>query len=118
MGEMHAPAALPQRTRNVRHRFVASRDHDLLASLLSEYIVFLPPSVQSPIPGGEHAIGCRQYRQMAAQWRDAGEIIAFEVMVRPIKALAAPGEETGNRIDPQLSLWKQLAGVPLIFAAF
>jgi hypothetical protein len=43
---------------------------------------------------------------MAAQGRDAGEIIAFEVMARPIEALAAPGEETGNRIGPQLSLWK------------
>jgi hypothetical protein len=81
MGEMHALAALPQRTRNVWHRFVASRDHDLLASPLCEYIVFRPPSLQSPIPGGEHAIGCRQYRQMAAQGRDAGEIIEFEVMI-------------------------------------
>jgi hypothetical protein len=56
MGEMHARAALPQRTRNVRHRFVASRGHDLQASPWSEYIVFRPPSAQSPIPGGEHAI--------------------------------------------------------------
>jgi hypothetical protein len=100
------------RNGRVWHRFIASRDHDLLASPLSEYIVFRPPSVQSPIPGGEHAIGCRQYRQMAAQGRDAGEIIEFEVMVRPIEALAAPGEETGNRISPQLSPWKQWAGVP------
>jgi hypothetical protein len=28
----------------------------------------------------------------------AGEMVEFEVMIRPIKALAAPGEEIGNRI--------------------
>jgi hypothetical protein len=28
----------------------------------------------------------------------AGEMIESEVMIRPIKALAAPGEEIGNRI--------------------
>ena len=31
-----------------------------------------------------------------------GEMIEFEVMIRPIKALAALGEEMGNRIGPQL----------------
>lgn len=94
---MHPLAALPQRTRNVWHRFVASRDHDLLASPLSEYIVFRPPTVQSLIPGGgEHAIGCRPFRQMAAHGRDASEIIAFEVIARPIEGLAAPGEEPGT----------------------
>jgi hypothetical protein len=41
---------------------------------------------------------------------EAGEMIEFEVMVRPIKALAALGEEMGNRIGPQLSLLKQAAG--------
>ena len=30
-----------------------------------------------------------------------GEMLEFEVMVRPIKALAARGEDMGNRIDPQ-----------------
>jgi hypothetical protein len=30
----------------------------------------------------------------------AGEMVEFEVMIRPIKALAAPGEEMGNRIGP------------------
>jgi len=40
----------------------------------------------------------------------AGEMIEFKVMVRPIKALASPGEETGNRIGPQLNLLKQAAG--------
>ncbi len=34
----------------------------------------------------------------------------FEVMIRPIKALAALGEEMGNRIGPQLALLKQAAG--------
>jgi hypothetical protein len=38
-------------------------------------------------------------------------MIEFEVMIRPIKALAALGEEMGNRIGPQLSRLKQLAGV-------
>jgi hypothetical protein len=28
----------------------------------------------------------------------AGEMVEVEVMIRPIKALAAPGEEIGNRI--------------------
>jgi hypothetical protein len=36
-------------------------------------------------------------------------MVEFEVMVRPIKALAALGEEMGNRIGPQLSLLKQAA---------
>jgi hypothetical protein len=39
-------------------------------------------------------------------------MMEFKVMVRPIKALATPGDETGNRIGPQLSLLKQAAGVP------
>ena len=58
-----------------------------------------------------------QCRQIAAQgvgdrFGDAGEIIEFEVMIRPIKALAALGEEIGNRIGPQLRLLKQAAGAP------
>src|SRR6202163_386149 len=51
MGESHALAPLPQRTLDGWHRFVASGDHGLLASLLSEHIVFRSPFVQSPIPG-------------------------------------------------------------------
>src|SRR5205807_5824584 len=51
MGEIPALAPLSQRTLDGWHRFVASGDHDLLASLLSEYIVFRSPFVQSPIPG-------------------------------------------------------------------
>ena len=51
MGENHALAPLPQRTLDGWHRFVASADRDLLASLLSEHIVFRSPFLQSPIPG-------------------------------------------------------------------
>lgn len=46
----------------------------------------------------------RQYRQMA------GETTEFEVMVRPVKALQALGEEMGNRIGLQLTRLKELAG--------
>ena len=46
------------------------------------------------------------------KFNDAGEMIEFEVMIRPIKALAALGEEMGNRIGPQLSRLKELAGAP------
>jgi hypothetical protein len=44
------------------------------------------------------------------KFNQAGEMIEFEVMIRPIKALAALGEEMGNRIGPQLARLKQLAG--------
>lgn len=37
-------------------------------------------------------------------------MIEFEVMIRPIKALAAPGEEIGNRIGPQVSQLKAAVG--------
>jgi hypothetical protein len=46
------------------------------------------------------------------KFNDAGEMIEFEVMVRPIRALQALGEEMGNRIGPQLSRLKELAGAP------
>jgi hypothetical protein len=39
----------------------------------------------------------------------AGEMIEFEVMIRPIKALQALGDEMGNRIGPQLARLKQAA---------
>jgi hypothetical protein len=42
----------------------------------------------------------------------AGEMTEFEVMIRPIKALQAPGDGTGNRIGPQLALRKQAAAGP------
>jgi hypothetical protein len=38
-----------------------------------------------------------------------GEMIELEVMIRPIKALAALGEEMGNRIGPQLARLKAAA---------
>ena len=45
------------------------------------------------------------------KFNDAGEMIEFEVMIRPIKALAALGEEMGNRIGPELMRLKAAAGV-------
>ena len=51
MSENPALAPLPRRTLDGWHRFVASGDRDLLASLLAEHIVFRSPFVQSPIPG-------------------------------------------------------------------
>ena len=46
------------------------------------------------------------------RFNERGEMLEFEVMIRPIKALAALGEEMGNRIGPQLSLLKQTAAAP------
>jgi hypothetical protein len=46
------------------------------------------------------------------KFNEAGEMVEFEVMIRPIKALQALGEEMGNRIGPQLSRLKELAGTP------
>jgi hypothetical protein len=147
MDEKHALAPLPQRTLEAWHRFVASGDQDLLASLLAEHIVFRSPFVQSPIPGRPAALlvlttvvqifenfryhrsfvgGCHdvalEFAANIGKWQlkgidlikfnDAGEMIEFEVMIRPIKALAALGEEMGNRIGPQLSRLKELAGTP------
>ena len=145
MGENHALAPLPQRTLDGWHRFVTSRDHDLLASLLSEHIVFRSPFVQSPIPGRKATLlvlttvvqifeNFRYHRTFIAgphdaalefsanigKWQlkgvdlikfgESGEMIEFEVMIRPIKALAALGEEMGNRIGPQLAVMKAAAG--------
>ena len=137
MGEIQLLAPLPQRTLEGWHRFVASRDHDLLASLLAEDIVFRSPFVQSPIPGrpatllvlttvvqifenfryhrtfisGSHDAAL-EFAANIGKWQlkgidlitfnEAGEMTEFEVMVRPIKALQALGEEMGNRIGPQL----------------
>jgi hypothetical protein len=145
MGESHTLAPLPQRTLDGWHRFVASGDRDLLASLLSEHIVFRSPFVQSPIlgrpatllvlttvvqifenfrydrsfVGGAHNatlefaanIGKWQLKGIdLIKFNEADEMIEFEVMIRPIKALAALGEEMRNRIGPQLSRLKALAG--------
>ena len=46
------------------------------------------------------------------QFNAAGKMTEFEVMIRPIKALQALGEEMGNRIGPQLALLKQAAAAP------
>lgn len=43
------------------------------------------------------------------KFNDLGEMIEFEVMIRPIKALQALGEEMGNRIGPELARLKQAA---------
>ena len=145
MGETLALAPLPQRTLEGWHRFVASGDRDLLASLLSEHIVFRSPFVQSPIPGRTATLlvlttvirifeNFRYHRTFIAgpsdaalefsanigKWQlkgvdlikfsEAGEMIEFEVMIRPITALAALGEEMGNRIGPELSRLKAAAG--------
>jgi hypothetical protein len=147
MGEIHALAPLAQRTLDGWHRFVASGDQDLLASLLSEHIVFRSPFVQSPIPGriatllvlttvvqifenfryhrtfiaGPHDaalefaadIGKWQLKGIdLIKFNESGEMIEFEVMIRPIKALQALGEEMGNRIGPQLSRLKEAAAAP------
>ena len=144
MAEIHALAPLPQRTLEGWHHFVASRDRDLLASLLSEHIVFRSPFVQSPIPGKTATLlvlttvvqifeNFRYHRSFVGGAHDAalefsanigkwqlkgidlikfsetGEMIEFEVMIRPIKALAALGEEMGSRIGEQLARLKELA---------
>jgi hypothetical protein len=145
MDENLTLASLPQRTLDGWHRFVASGDHELLRSLLSEHIVFRSPFVQSPIPGRPATLlvlttvvqifenfryhrtfvgglhdAALEFSANIGKWQlkgvdlikfgEAGEMIEFEVMVRPIKALQALGEEMGNRIGPQLSLLKQAAG--------
>ena len=145
MSENPALAPLPQRTLDGWHRYVASADRDLLASLLAEHIVFRSPFVQSPIPGrtatllvlttvvqifenfrydrtfiaGSHDVAL-EFAANIGKWQlkgvdlikvnASGEIIEFEVMIRPIKALAALGEEMGNRIGPQLARLKQAGG--------
>ena len=43
------------------------------------------------------------------KFNEAGEMIEFEVMIRPAKALQALGEEMGNRIGPQLTRLKLAA---------
>jgi hypothetical protein len=45
------------------------------------------------------------------KFNEAGEMVEFEVMVRPIKALEALGAEMGNRIGPQLAQLKQAGGI-------
>jgi hypothetical protein len=40
-------------------------------------------------------------------FNEAGEMIEFEVMIRPLKALQALSEAMGNRIGPELARLKQ-----------
>jgi hypothetical protein len=147
MSDTHALAPLPQKTLEGWHRFVASGDRDLLASLLSDHIVFRSPFVQSPIPGraatllvlttvvqifdnfhyartftsGSHDVAL-EFAANIGKWQlkgidlikfgDDGKMTEFEVLIRPIKALQALGDEMGNRIGPQLTSLKEAAGGP------
>jgi hypothetical protein len=43
------------------------------------------------------------------KFNEAGELVEFEVMIRPLKALQVLAEEMGNRIGPQLMQMKQMA---------
>ena len=43
------------------------------------------------------------------KFNPAGEMVEFEVMIRPLQALQALAEEMGNRIGPQLMQMKQVA---------
>jgi hypothetical protein len=58
MGEIQLLAPLPRRTLDGWHRFVASGDHELLASLLSEHIVFRSPFVQRRFRGRRRPCWC------------------------------------------------------------
>ena len=55
-GDTYCLAPQPQATLRGWHRFVASGDHNLLASLLADDIVFRSPFVQSPIPGRDATV--------------------------------------------------------------
>jgi hypothetical protein len=144
MSKITSLAPLPQQTIAAWHRFVASRNADLLSPLLAENIVFRSPVVQSPIPGraaallvlstvvqifenfrydreftsGTHDV-VLEFAANVGKWQlkgvdlikfnDAGEMVEFEVMIRPLKALQAHGEEKANRNRPELMRLKQAA---------
>ena len=147
MGEVQSLAPLPQKTLAGWHAFATTGNGDLLATLLSEHIVFRSPFLRSPIPGRTATLlvlttvaqifeNFRYHREFVAGSHDAalefsanigkwqlkgidlikfdeqGKMIEFEVMVRPIKALQALGEEMGNRIGPELIRLKQAARAP------
>ena len=46
------------------------------------------------------------------KFNEAGEMIEFEVMIRPIKALQALGDEMTSRIGPELARLKEIAAAP------
>jgi hypothetical protein len=70
---------------------------------------------------GSHDVGL-EFSANIGQWQlkgidlirfnEAGQMVEFEVMIRPIKALQALGEAMGNRIGPQLAALKQAAAPP------
>ncbi|NVN87217.1 MAG: nuclear transport factor 2 family protein [Rhodopseudomonas sp.] len=43
------------------------------------------------------------------KFNESGEMVEFEVMIRPLKALQVLAEEMGNRIGPQLLRMKEMA---------
>jgi hypothetical protein len=65
---------------------------------------------------GPHDVGL-EFSAHIGQWQlrgidlitfnEAGEMIEFEVMIRPLKALQALAEAMGNRIGPELARLKQ-----------
>jgi hypothetical protein len=68
-------------------------------------------SRMSVISVGDQAHGRKSDGRKSDTGIPAAEMVEFEVMVRPIEALAEQGE-MWNRIGPQLSLLKQAAGAP------
>jgi hypothetical protein len=117
-----------QHTLDEWHRFVASGDKAILTPLLAPAIVFRSPFAQSFPPGREAALveNFRYYRTFVAAPNDAalefganvgkfelkgidlirfdasGQMIDFEVMIRPFKALQAVGDAMTARIGPEL----------------
>lgn len=64
-------------------------------------------------------IGKSQLRGIdLVKFNETDEMIEFEVMVRPLKALQALAEEIGNRIGPQLAQLKAAAGTSHRFRPF
>ena len=67
---------------------------------------------------GSHDV-CLEFSGHIGKWQfkgvdlisfnDRGEMVTFEVMIRPFKALEAVGEAMGNRIGPELLRLKALA---------
>src|SRR5665213_3262569 len=100
MGEHLALAALPQRTLEGWHRFVASSDSEILRPLLAEHIVFRSPFVQSPIPGRDAAL------LVLTTVAQIFENFSYHRTFVAGPHDAALGEEMGNRIGEQLTQMK------------
>ncbi len=134
-----APAA--QSTLDGWHRFVETKDGELLQPLFAETTVFGSPFVHLPIPGRPASLlilgavvhifeNFRYHRTFVAGANDvalefsanigelklkgvdlvkfdsAGQIIEFEVMIRPFKALQALSDEMSARIGRELAKYK------------